>query len=109
MPFDEELADRVRSTFARKKNVAEKKMFGGVGWLLNGNMCVGVWKRWLIARLGDAYTDALREPNVREFDITGKAMSGWVMVEPEGVAADDELRDWVNRCVAFVRTLPAKD
>jgi hypothetical protein len=84
-------------------------MFGGVGWLLNGNMCVGVWKRWLIARIGEGYADALREPNVREFDITGKAMSGWVMVEPAGVASDDELREWVSRCVAFVRTLPAKD
>jgi len=109
MPFDEELAERVRAEFARKKNVTEKKMFGGVGWLLNGNMCVGVWKHWLIARLGDDSADALRDPNVREFDITGKPMRGWVMVEPAGVASDEELRDWVTRCVAFVRTLPAKD
>ncbi|MCI0701775.1 MAG: TfoX/Sxy family protein [Planctomycetia bacterium] len=89
--------------------MTEKKMFGGVGWLLNGNMCVGVWKEWLIARLGDEYADALRDPNVREFDITGKAMKGWVMVEPDGVATDEELRDWVSRCVAFVCTLPSKD
>jgi TfoX/Sxy family transcriptional regulator of competence genes len=109
MAFDEELAERVRAEFARKKNVTEKKMFGGVGWLLNGNICVGVWKHWLIARLGDEYADALRDANVREFDITGKAMKGWVMVEPAGVASDEELRDWVKRCVAFVRTLPAKD
>ena len=109
MPFDEELAERVRAEFARKKNVTEKKMFGGVGWLLNGNMCVGVWKRWLIARIGDEYADALRDPNVREFDITGKAMNGWVMVEPDGVTTDEELRDWVKRCIAFVRTLPVKD
>ena len=108
MAYDEGLADRVRVALARKKNVAEKKMFGGVGWLLNGNMCVGVWKRWLIARLGDEYAEALRDANVREFDITGKAMKGWVMVEPAGVATDEELRDWVSRCVAFVRTLPAK-
>jgi hypothetical protein len=109
MAFDTELAERVRAEFARKKNIIEKKMFGGVGWLLNGNICVGVWKRWLIARLGDEYADALRDSNVREFDITGKAMRGWVMVEPAGVASDEELRNWVKRCVAFVRTLPAKD
>jgi hypothetical protein len=108
MPYDGALAERVRAEFARTKNVTEKKMFGGVGWLLNGNICVGVWKRWLIARLGDEYADALRDPNVRDFDITGKAMKGWVMVEPAGVATDEELRDWVRRCVAFVRTLPAK-
>ena len=109
MPYDEELAARIRLAFARKRNVAEKKMFGGVGWLLNGNMCVGIWKQWLIARLGDAYVHALREPHVREFDITGKAMSGWVMVGAAGVATDDDLRDWVDRCVAFVRTLPVKE
>ena len=109
MPFDESLAERVRAEFARKKNVTEKKMFGGVGWLLNGNMCVGVWKTLLIARLGDEYSDALRDPNVRDFDITGKPMKGWVMVEPAGVASDEELRDWVSRCVAFVRTLRAKN
>ena len=109
MPYDEELAERVRRAFARKKNVVEKKMFGGFGWLLNGNMCVGVWKQWLIARLGDEYGEALREPHVREFDITGKAMRGWVMVDAGGVTTGDELREWVNRCIAFVRTLPAKD
>jgi hypothetical protein len=109
MPFNQELAGRVRGVFARKRNAAEKKMFGGVGWLLNGNMCVGVWKEWLIARLGDGYGEALREPHVREFDITGKTMSGWVMVGAAGVTTDDELREWVNRCVAFVRTLPAKE
>jgi hypothetical protein len=108
MAYDEDLAARVRVALARRKNVAEKKMFGGVGWLLNGNMCVGVWKRWLIARLGGDYAEALRDANVREFDITGKPLTGWVMVEPPGVATDEELRDWVGRCVAFVRTLPAK-
>ena len=108
MPFDEALADRVRGEFFRERNVTEKKMFGGVGWLLNGTICVGVWKRWLVARLGDESGEALRDGNVRAFDITGKPMRGWVMVEPAGVATDEELRDWIARCVAFVRTLPAK-
>jgi TfoX/Sxy family transcriptional regulator of competence genes len=109
MAFDEALAERVRAEFARKRNVTEKKMFGGIGWLLNGNICVGVWKHSLVARLGDESAEALRDPNVREFDITGKPMKGWVMVEPAGVATDEELCDWVKRCVAFVRTLPAKE
>lgn len=108
MPYDEALAGRVRAAMARKRNVVERKMFGGVGWLLNGNMCVGVWKRWLIARMGDDFAEALREPHVRPFDITGKSLSGWVMVDLEGLAADDDLKNWVNRCVAFVKKLQPK-
>lgn len=85
-------------------------MFGGVGFLLNGNMLVGVWKDTLIVRLGtDNYEDALPEPHVREFDITGKPMRGWVLVEPEGVEDDDQLKDWIVRATKFVKTLPAKE
>ena len=84
-------------------------MFGGVGFLLNGNMLVGVWKDSLIVRLGpDEGEAALREPHVREFDITGRAMKGWVLVEPEGVEEDDQLKGWVQRAVKFVGKLPAK-
>jgi len=75
MAFDESLAARIRRRLARRKNVEEKKMFGGVGFLLNGNMLVGVWKDSLIARLGPDEGDlALLEPHVKEFDITGKPM-----------------------------------
>jgi TfoX/Sxy family transcriptional regulator of competence genes len=108
VPYNEDLAARVRAAFARRKNITEKKMFGGVGWLLNGNMCVGVWKEWFIARLGADYSLALREPHVREFDITGKSLTGWVMIGLPALATDEALREWVNRCIAFVRTLPAK-
>ncbi len=84
-------------------------MFGGVGFLLNGNMCVGVWKDSLIARVGpDQYTDALQRPFAGEFDITGRAMKGWVLIAPEGVDADDQLTDWIQLALAFARTLPAK-
>ena len=90
MAFDENLAGRIRHALARKKNIEEKKMFGGVGFLLNGNMLVGVWEDSLIVRLGpDAYDDALLEPHVKEFDITGRPMKGWGMVQPEGVEDDD--------------------
>jgi TfoX/Sxy family transcriptional regulator of competence genes len=109
MPFDESLAGRIRNTLARKKNIDEKKMFGGVGFLLNGNMLVGVWKDSLIVRLGpDAYDDALQEPHVREFDITGKPMKGWIMVDPKGVEDDNQLKTWIQRAVKFVGKLPGK-
>ena len=109
MAFDELLAARIRQHLARRKNVEEKKMFGGVGFLLNGNMLVGVWKDSLIVRLGpDDGDEALKQTHVREFDITGRPMKGWVLVEPEGVEDDDQLRGWIQRAVKFVGTLPAK-
>jgi TfoX/Sxy family transcriptional regulator of competence genes len=108
VPYNEDLAARVRAALARRKNITEKKMFGGVGWLLNGNLCVGVWKESLIARLGEDYSLALREPHVREFDITGKSLTGWVMIALSALATAEALHEWVNRCIAFVRTLPAK-
>ena len=109
MAFDETLADRIRQQLARRKNVEEKKMFGGVGFLLDGNMLVGVWKNSLIARVGpDGYEDALLEPHVKEFDITGKPMKGWIMVEPEGIGEDDQLKGWIERAMKFVRTLPGR-
>ena len=66
-------------------------MFGGIGFMLHGNMCVGVWKTSLIARLGPEQAEAaLKEPNVVDFDITGRPMKGWVLVEAEGVEADEQ-------------------
>src|SRR5436190_2889990 len=107
MAFDETLAERIRQRVARRKGIEEKRMFGGVGFLLNGNMLVGVWKDSLIVRLGpDNYDDALLEPHVREFDITGRPMKGWVLVEPEGVEDDDQLKGWIERALKFVKTLP---
>src|SRR5437660_5358267 len=109
MAFDENLAARIRSTLARKKNIEEKKMFGGIGFLLSGNMLVGVWKDSLIVRLGpEQGEEALLEPHVKEFDITGRAMKGWVLVEPEGIENDEQLKGWIQRAMKFVRTLPAK-
>jgi hypothetical protein len=109
MAFSEELAERIRQGLARRKGVEEKKMFGGIGFLLNGNLLVGVWKDSLIVRLGpEEGGDALLEPHVSEFNITGRTMKGWVLVAPEGVEADDELSGWVQRAVKFVGTLPAK-
>jgi TfoX/Sxy family transcriptional regulator of competence genes len=109
MAFDENLAARIRKALARKNGVEEKKMFGGVGFLLNGNMLVGVWKDSLIARIGvDQAGEAMLEQNVRPMDITGKPMKGWIMVVAEGVADEAAVKEWVKRAAKFVGALPAK-
>jgi hypothetical protein len=109
MAFDEILAERTRQCLARRKNVEERKMFGCVCFLINGNALAGVWKDRFIARLGpDEGEAALREPHVRAFDITGRPMRNWVAVEPKGVEDDEQLHDWVQRALKFVTTLPAK-
>jgi TfoX/Sxy family transcriptional regulator of competence genes len=109
MAFNEDLAARIRQALVRRKGIEEKKMFGGVGFLLNGNMLVGVWKESLIVRLGDDQgEDALLEPHVKEFDITGRPMKGWVLVALEGVEDDEQLKGWIQRAVKFVRKLPTK-
>ena len=109
MAFSESLAGRIRDTLARKKNIEEKKMFGCICFFLNGNALAGVWKDALIARLGPEEGEAaLREPPVRAFDITGRPMRNWVVVEPEGVEDDEQLKDWMVRATKFVKTLPKK-
>lgn len=109
MPFSESLAARIRDALIRRRNIEEKKMFGCICSFLNGNALVGVWKDRLIARLGpDESEAALREPSVREFDITGKAMRNWVAVEPEGVDDDDQLTHWIQKATDFVETRPRK-
>ena len=109
MAFDENLAARIRTALARKKGVEEKKMFGGLCFLLTGNMLVGVWKDSLIVRLGPEEGDeALMEAHVKEFDITGRAMKGWVLVQPEGIEGNDQLKGWIERAVKFVEKLPRK-
>lgn len=109
MAFDESLAARVSDVLRRRRNFVEKKMFGGMGYLLKVNMCVGVWKEYLIVRVGiDAYEKALDRAFVKEFNITGRSMRGWVMVHRKGVADEDDLLEWVERAIKFVRTLPAK-
>src|SRR6516225_8508642 len=108
MACNESLAERIRQGLARRKNVEEKKMYGGIGFLLNGNLLVGVWKDSLCVRLGpDQAEEALLEPHVKKFDITGRPMKGWVLVGPEGIEDDDQLSAWIQRAVKFVGALPA--
>jgi hypothetical protein len=109
MAYDGILAAHIRDTLSRTTGIEERKMFGGLCFLLHGNLLVGVWKDALIARLGPGKGEAaLREPHVRAFDITRRPLRNWVVVEPEGVEDDDQLTAWVERAMTFVRTLPKK-
>jgi hypothetical protein len=109
MAFDEDLGARIRKAVGRKEGVEEKKMFGGLCFLLHGHMLVGVWKNSLIARIGEERADeAMLEPHVRPMDITGKPMKGWVMVEADGVEDEGAVKEWVLRAINFVGKLPAK-
>jgi TfoX/Sxy family transcriptional regulator of competence genes len=110
MAYDEVLAERIRQRLSRHKGIEEKKMFGGIGFLLNGNMLVGVWKQSLIVRLGPEEADeALKEPHVSEFNITGRSMKGWVLVAADGLADEARLDGWISRAVKFVAKLPTKE
>ena len=109
MAYSKSLVERIRHLVSRQRGITEKKMFGGVCFLLNGNLLVGVWKDSLIARIGkDVYDAALQEEHVKEYDITGRPMKGWVMVEPDGIDSDHQLTHWVDQATLFVRTLPGK-
>jgi TfoX/Sxy family transcriptional regulator of competence genes len=109
MAYDEGLAQRVREAMAELPGCVEKKMFGGVGFMLEGNMACGVHGQDLIVRVGpDAYQDALTRTNTRVFDLTGRLMKGWVVVTAEGYESDDDLLDWVHQGIAFAASLPPK-
>jgi hypothetical protein len=107
MPFDKYLVARVVDALIPEPSIIKKKMFGGVCFMQDGLAFAGVWGDGLIVRVGpDAYHAALCEPHVREFDITGKPMRGWVVVGPDGVDSDAELRNWLRRAIDFTGQLP---
>ena len=109
MTYDDGLAHRVLEAVASRSAVTEKEMFGGLGLLVEGNMCCGVIDDSLVARVGPAaYEDALEVPHARPFDFTGRAMRGWVYVDPPGLSSDAALAEWVDRALSFVETLPPK-
>jgi TfoX/Sxy family transcriptional regulator of competence genes len=107
--YNQKLAEKVRVLLKDKPGFNEKKMFGGVCFLLHGNMACGVLNDELIVRVGPQnYEDLLKLPTTRQFDITGKPMKGWVMVSAKGHKETDNLARWVDRGVAFTMTLPSK-
>ena len=108
MAYDLKLADRIRSKLDELP-FEEKKMFGGVGFLLNGNMACGVNKDNLIVRIDPEKQNALlKKPHAKPFDLTGKPMKGWLVVEADGVKTDKQLNAWVKEVVEFASTLPPK-
>jgi len=109
MAYNEELDGRIKNIVSRWKSTNDKKMFGGVCHLLNGNMFCGVHKDFLILRLGEKKSnDALKQPCARPFDITGKPMKGWVMIANDGYQDDPDLKAWLEQAKSFAETLPQK-
>lgn len=110
MAFDEELADRVRDGLAGESNVTERKMFGGLGFMVAGNMAVAASsQRQLMVRVDPDEADVLIETaGVQRMVMRGRELAGWVLVEPEVVAGDQALQEWVARGVDYVRGLPPK-
>lgn len=109
MAYDERFAARIKKALGRRKGLVAKQMFGGIAFLLNGNMCCGIHKDELIVRIDPAETDAaLAKPHTRRFDLTGRPMNGWILVAPKGIATDAQLGKWVAVAATYAATLPAK-
>jgi len=109
MAFDEKLADRIRLHLGPRPGLTERKMFGGIAFMLHGNMCCGVSGADLMARVDPAETDlALRRPHTRIFDMTGRPMKGWLLVAPAGLKTKAQLAKWVDAGVKYAESLPRK-
>jgi TfoX/Sxy family transcriptional regulator of competence genes len=109
MPYDEDLANRVREVVGGENGVTEKRMFGGLAFLINGNMAVSAsGQGGILLRVDPAQTDVLvKEPVARPFEMRGREMDGWLRVDAEGLD-DDEFGRWVNIGIAYARSLPPK-
>ena len=102
MAYDEAVAKRVRSALGKTSDVVEKKMFGGVAFMVRGNMCCGVIGDRLMLRVGPkGYEAALSRPHARTMDFTGRPMKGLVYIEPEGFASARDLKTWIERAMEF--------
>ena len=109
MAYDEAVAKRVRTAFGNTPDVVEKRMFGGIAFMLRGNMCCGVIDDRLMLRVGPReYQTALSRPHARAMDFTGRPMKGLVYVEPAGFASPRDLKAWIERAMEFALSLPAK-
>ena len=110
MAYDEALAARAKECLSHRDDLSERKMFGGVCLMLGGNMCCGVSKKgMLMLRVGpDQYEEALQLPHSKLMDFTGRPMRGFVYVEPDGYATDEDLREWIAMAERFAGSLPPK-
>ncbi len=109
MAYDEGLAQRIREQLQERTDVEEKKMFGGLCFMVSNHMCCGIMNDTLLARVGpERYDDSLTKSHVSQMDFTGKPMEGFVVVEAQGLSSEGELADWINTCLNFVKSLPPK-
>ena len=109
MAYDEQLAERIRVALSGREGVRERKMFGGIAFMVGGNMAAGVIRDDLMVRVGpDSHDDALAQPHVREMDFAGRPMKGMIYVSADGVASDSELDRWVTAGAEFAASLPPK-
>ncbi len=109
MPYDEGLGERIRDVLSDRSDISEKRMFGGLAFLVRGHMCVGIVKGDLMVRVGpEAYEHVVREPHAREMNFTGRPLKGFVYVASQGFEADADLQRWVARGVSYASSLPAK-
>ena len=109
MANGESLSERIRQILSKRARISQRKMFGGVCFMINGNMCVGTWKESLIVRLDRKNHDkTLAEPHTRPADMNGRTMKGWALVDPAGIESENDLTAWVNRAAKFAESLPPK-
>jgi TfoX/Sxy family transcriptional regulator of competence genes len=109
MAHDEGVAQRLREAYPERARVVEKKMFGGIAFMVSGHMSCGVVDDTLMVRVGPAqYEQALKKPHARKMDFTGKPLNGFVYVAPAGFESDEDLASWVKLSMSFVSTLQAK-
>ena len=109
MAYDEGLAERIRGLLDERSDVSEKKMFGGIAFMVRGYMCVGVVKDDLMVRVGpEAYQDLVRQPHARRMDFTGRPMKGFVYVESSGLETDTALKRWVEHGLRHAASLPTR-
>ncbi|MFW9820877.1 MAG: TfoX/Sxy family protein [Candidatus Thorarchaeota archaeon] len=109
MVYNEKMDENLSEFVSKWKNISKKKMFGGTGYLLNGNMVAGIHKDYYILRLGEKHANAaIKLPKVELFNITGRAMKGWIMAEQDAFSDKSDLANWLNKAKSFVETLPIK-
>jgi TfoX/Sxy family transcriptional regulator of competence genes len=107
--FSEDLADQIRLRIGSRPGLSEKEMFGGIAFMIRGNMAVGVSGDDLMVRVGkEAHEEALTRPGARTFDMTGRPMAGWVLIAPEGTPTEEDLDLWVNQGLKYAESLPPK-
>ena len=109
MAYDHGLAQRVREVLGKRIGISERAMFGGLAFLVDGKMFIGIRNSSLMARVGpERYNDALAMPSVRLMDFTGRPMKGYVYIDPPAIAEDRDLVAWVSWCAEYVALLPSK-